>query len=505
MPHLLGIDLGTSSVKAVLVEAEDGRTVGQGSAEYPIHCSEAGFAEQDPVEWWRAAILAVRAALNSAERKLLPAAIGLSGQMHGTILLSAQDEPLSPAVIWPDLRSRDEVREITDRVGARRLIEITGSPLAPGFQAATLRWFQGERTEIWKRASKILLPKDYLRWRLTGEFASDPSDGSGTGMFDVQQRDWSVEILDSLQIEAGRLPSIQPSTNLAGELGPEVSNAFGLPPRLPVVIGAADTACRLLGVGAMQPGTLVVSISTGGQLIQAAGAPRIDRSGRTHTFCSALEPRETQAGWYRMGATLSAGQSLRWLKENVFALSDEGGYDQLTAMAEQVPVGSRGLIFLPYLAGERTPLMDPAARGLFLGLTLAHGRAEMVRAIMEGVTLSLYEAFRALVESIANPERILLAGGGARSRLWQQMVADVFGLPLRPLGGTEHSALGAAWLAGLGTGLISLDAMAPDASKYGPMIEPDLTRRETYQELLAIFRRAYRIHSEDFARLRDLR
>jgi xylulokinase len=430
------------------------------------------------------------------------AAIGLSGQMHGTILLDARDELLYPAVIWPDQRSKTQAQELTDRLGVERLIGITGNPLATGFQAATLLWIQRERPEIWNKVRKILLPKDYLRWRLTGEFATDPSDGSGTSLFNVQLRDWSPEILEILEIERGMVPQVKPSVSLAGGLRAEVAGLLNLPGGLPIFTGAADTACSLLGAGAVEARTLVVNISTGGQLIIPAGSPRIDRSGRTHTFCSSMEPGDSLAGWYRMGATLSAGQSLRWLQEKIFALDGEDATARLTAMAEQVPVGARGLIFLPYLVGERTPWMDPEARGLFLGLTLAHGQAELVRAVMEGVTLSLYEAYLALVESGEKPERILLAGGGARSPLWQQMVADVFGLPLQPLRVTEHSALGAAWLAGSGAGLFALDSVLPDWVECGPEIEPDFARWEKYQELLPIFRRAYSVHREDFARLR---
>jgi xylulokinase len=307
----------------------------------------------------------------------------------------------------------------------------------------------------------------------------------------VSKRDWSVRLLENLDINPEVMPPIQPSIKIAGNLGAEAAELLGLPPGLPVSTGAADTACSLLGAGVVRSETLLVSISTGGQLIRPIETPEIDRSGRTHTFCSALEPGSGQSSWYRMGATLSAGQSLRWLRDKIFALEGEDVYARLTAMAEQVPIGARGLIFLPYLSGERTPLMDPSARALFLGLSLAHGQPELVRAVMEGVTLSLYDAYCALADTDTSPKRIILAGGGARSRLWQQMVADVFGLPVWPLRVAEQSALGAAWLAGVGVGLFAVDSVSPGWAGLGTSIDPDPAHHERYLELLELFRRAY--------------
>jgi len=490
LTHLLGIDLGTSSLKVLLVK-ENGQISGRGSAEYPIQTPQPGQAEQDPDEWWQACQAAVRQALSSVDGPVKVGVIGLCGQMHGTILLDKQDRLLAPAVIWPDQRSPRQVKEIIELVGAERLIELTGSPAATGFQAATVRWFQQEQPEIWQRVRRVLLPKDYLRWRLTGEFASDASDGSGTLLLDVRSRDWSGELLAALDINFAQLPPVKPSIAIAGELRSDVASLLGLPPEIPVITGAGDTPASLLGAGVTDPETLLLTISTGGQLALPAFMVEVDQAGRMHTFCSALEPTREQAGWYKMGATLSAGRSLRWLRDNVFKLEGEGAYQRMTAWAAEVPPGARRLIFLPYLSGERTPLMDPLARGMFLGLTLQHGRPELVRAVLEGVTFSCYEACRVLIETGASPARVILAGGGARSPLWGQIVADVFGLPVQRLKTTEQSALGAGLLAGAGIGRLDACTTSQLWAEYDDPLEPKPQNHTLYMELLPLFREAY--------------
>jgi xylulokinase len=500
MSHLLSIDLGTSSVK-VLLAAETGQILGRGSAEYPIHHPKPDQAEQSPEDWWRATVTAVRQA--SAALQEVPieiSAIGLSGQMHGTVLLDKGGQPLAPAIIWPDQRSQQQVREITDLIGAERLIELTGSPVATGFQAATLRWIQQERPDLWRQTHSILLPKDYLRWRLTGAYQTDPSDGSGTLLLDVHRRDWSSEVLAALDIDVGRLPPVQPSAAATGRLTPQAADTLGLPAGIPVVTGAADTASSALGAGIVDAQTLLLTISTGGQL--PAPEVQVDRAGRIHTFCGALSPGPEQAGWYQMAAILSAGMALRWLRDQVLGLSGEAAYPQMMAWAETVPPGANGLLFLPYLVGERTPHMDPQARGLILGLTASHGRAELVRAVIEGVALACYDAYQVLVELGARPERIIMAGGGARSSLWQQIVADIFDLPVQQLQVGEQSAMGAILLAGGGVGLFEPGPTAQTWAAYGPLLKPNLQRHAFYQVLLPMFRSAYQKHREDFRQLK---
>ena len=506
---LLGIDLGTSAVKALLTGL-DGRVVGAGSAAYPILHPQPGFAEQNPDDWWRAVVAAVRQALananddeNSDENgdENHVAAIGLSGQMHGTVLLGEDGAPLTPAVIWPDQRSAQQVQEITELIGAERLIGITGSPVATGFQAATLRWIQQQRPDLWARIRHVLLPKDYIRWRLTGELASDPSDGSGALLLDVRTRDWSTELLDALEIPRAWLPPVQASASVAGGLLADPAAQLGLPAGATVVTGAADTACSALGAGAVHPGRLLLTISTGGQLILPVETVQVDPRGRIHTFCAALEPGPGLAAWYQMGAVLSAGMALRWLRDNVLGLAGEDAYARMTGWAGAAPPGADGLLFLPYLAGERTPHMDPAARGLFLGLTVQHGRGELVRAVLEGVTFACFDAFQVLAELGPPPDQVILAGGGAKSALWRQIVADVFGRPVRPLQVSEQSALGACALAGLGAGLIDLERIVDGWVAYGAAVEPDAERHAFYGERFALYQEAYRCNRGLFARL----
>ena len=495
---LIGIDLGTSSVK-VLVIAEEGQILGRGAAEYAIERPRPDWAEQSPDKWWDATVTAVRkATLGLDARTGVIDAIGLSGQMHGTVLLDEAGHLLNPAVIWPDRRSRRQVAEITGIIGAQRLISLTGSPLATGFQAATIRWFQQERPALWREVSTILTPKDTLRWRLTREFGSEPSDGSGTLLLDIHQRDWSADVLSAIGIDAGLLPKIRPSTAVAGYLTKEAAGELGLPAGIPVFSGAADTACGLLGAGVVDEGSLLLTISSGGQLVTPASKVEVDLEGRLHAFCSALEPTGEQPGWYQMGAILAAGLSLRWLRDQVLEMRQKEAYETMTAMAGEAPAGANGLLFLPYLLGERTPHMDPRARGLFLGLTVAHGRPEMIRAVMEGVALACYDAYETLIEVSTEAAQIVVAGGGARSRLWRQIIADVFGLPVRPVALEEQSALGAALLAGGGLNIFEPATAAREWAGYGPDVEPDARAHEQYGQLLSLFRDAYQKQSQDF-------
>jgi xylulokinase len=497
MSHLMGIDLGTSSVKVVLV-GEVGHIDGLGSAEYNIQKPQPGMAEQAPQEWWQAVVLAVHQALADAEDSIQVDAIGLDGQMHGTVLLDEGAQPLTPAVIWPDQRTERQVQEITELVGAQRLIEITGSPIAAGFQAATVRWFQQERPDIWERTRWVLLPKDYLRWRLTGEFASDPSDACSTLLLDARTRDWSADLLSILEIEPEKMPPVQPSISVSGELLAGAAAELGMPPRIPVITGAGDTASSVLGAGVTQPDTLLLNISTGGQLVQPVFDLQLDYEGRFHNFCTALEPGVHQAGWYKMGGILAAGLALRWLRDNVFANQGNQAYEQLTAWAEGVALGADGLLFLPHLVGERTPYMNSNARGMFLGLTLGHGQPHLVRAVMEGVGLAFYQAYGALAESGSPPERIVLAGGGAQSPLWRQIMADIFNLPVQRLQVVEQSAMGAALLAGAGIGRFDPAAEAQHWAAFDPPVEPLQENHARYLNMAARFQHAYNLHRDDY-------
>lgn len=486
----LGIDLGTSSVKALVVDAA-GQTRGMGGASYPVHHPEPGFAEQDPDDWWHGAVAAVRQATGWLPASHRVAGIGVTGQMHGTVMLGADDKPVTPAVIWSDQRSRRQVEALTKQIGLDRLIAITGSPLATGFQAATLAWFIQEKSSLWWRTKHVMLPKDELRRRMTGERATDPGDGSGTLLLDARWRNWSPAMLDATGVAAERLPRLADSTSVAGTLLPASAEAMGLAAGTPVVVGTGDAASGMLGSGTVDPATLLLSLSTGAQVMVSATGVHPDPFGRTHTFCSALEPSATTPGWYTMGATLAAGMALKWVRDELFQLGGADAYDRMSGWAREAPVGAGGLLFLPYLVGERTPYMDSRARGAFLGLAAHHDRGDVVRAVMEGVIFACLDAFDVLVEQGASPDQIVMTGGGSRAPVWRQIVADVFDLPVRALASTDQAALGAAMLAAVGIGQFDPVATARQWTNLGPAIEPNRARHQRYQELHAIFRDAY--------------
>jgi len=500
---LLGIDLGTSSVKTIIVDADSGRVLGSASSGYPLSHPEAGAAEQDPEEWWQATVSAVQRATAEAGPESAIQAIGLSGQMHGTVLLDRQGEPVAPAIIWSDLRSAASAAALTSTIGRDHLLDIAGSPIAAGFQAATIHWLRQSRPELWSRTASVLLPKDYLRFRLTGDSATDPSDATATLLLDAQTRQWSPVLLDAVGVAPAQLPAIFASSAVTGELTDGAARELGLVAGIPVVGGAGDAAAAAVGSGVVDPSTLLLTLSSGAQALAPATTPAVDPEGRIHTFCSAFEPGNGRAGWNLMGATMSAGLALRWLRHDLFELKDDEAFEDLEAAAN-VPVGSDGLLFLPYLTGERTPHMNPDARGMFIGLGPEHGRPELTRAVLEGVAMALYDAFLVVRETGANPERIVLAGGGSRSPLWRQIIADLFGLPLVPLRIDEQSAYGAAILAASVTGGSPVD-LARQWASYGNPVEPDATNYARYQQLHALFRETYTANAGIFDRLTAFR
>lgn len=485
---LLGIDLGTSSVK-VVVATTDGEALRAASADYSVLRPQLDFAEQEPEAWREAVIRAVREAMAGVDSAAI-AAIGLSGQMHGLVPLDAGGALLGRAIIWPDQRSREQVAALTKSVGLARLVEMTGSPLATGFMAATLLWLREHAPDLWSRLDLALLPKDWLRLWLTGEVATDASDASGALLLDVRTRDWCDELLKYAGLRREQLPLVKSSSALAGGLTELAARAMGLRSGTPVVVGAADAACSLLGAGAVEPGTLVVNLSTGGQVVLPVATPEVDVQGRIHTFCSALTGGEGGPGWYQMGACLSVGMALAWLRSEVFGWSGDV-YARMSAMAATVAPGADGLLFLPYLVGERTPHMDPRARAMFLGLTAAHGQAHLVRAVLEGAAFATYDAFQVLASLGGRPQEVVLAGGGSRSALWQQIVADLYGVPVRRLLVGEQSAMGAAILAAAGVGLLEAATAARQWTRLGAPVTPDASVGESYARRYELYRSAY--------------
>ncbi len=496
---LLGIDLGTSSVKALVVGREDGRTLGFASAGYPTTHPEPGFAEQSTDDWWRATVSAVRHALANANHPPIDA-IGLSGQMHGTVLLDADYLPLGPAVTWADQRSASDAIDVERSFGSN-MLDIAGSRIAPGFQAATLRWINRNHPDVCEAIRMILLPKDYLRFRLTREFLTDPSDASGTLLFDIRSRSWSVPLMLSAGVRPDQLPAIVPS---GGYLDRGAALELGLPPGLPVAGGAGDAPAAALGAGVIAPNDVLVTLSSGSQVYTPLATPNIDRSGRLHTFVAALDSNAT-APWYAMGATLNAGNAVQWLAEVLFGEPVDRGAERVSELASKSPPGANGLLFLPYLNGERTPHFDPAARGAFIGLDESHSRADLARALLEGIGFAAYDAF-ASVENLTGvaPASITLAGGGSQSTVWRQIIADQFGLPVRTVRGLEQSALGAAILAGVARG----DAIE---DLIGRWIRPSVTvlpspnDHDRYRTLLPLFRRGWQANRELMHALSEMR
>jgi xylulokinase len=483
--YLLGIDLGTSSVKAVLVH-RSGSVTARAVVEYDIEKPHPGWAEQDPEEWYQAATAAVRHVLTVAG---LPgeavAAAGLSGQMHGTVCLGENGRLLRPAVIWADQRSREQVDRLTKSIGKENLGAWIGGPLATGFMLPTLVWLQEHEPDTARKIRNLLLPKDYLRWRLTGVIGSEASDASSTGLFDPARRRWSHQLIDFLKLDHDILPTVHDSTALAGEITHQVSQDTGLKAGTPVAFGGSDQACQALGHGIVDPGSVSCTIGTGGQLFSALDRPVFDPGLRLHLFCHALPER-----WHQLAATLSAGLSLKWLKK---ILSPGESYQSLADAAMSIPPGSDGLIFLPYLAGERTPHMDPAARGAFIGLTLRHSKAHLVRAVMEGAVFALRQGLDVMVENGANVDRIIASGGAVVHPLWQELVADIFQREIILTGVREASGVGAALLAGAGAGFFS-DIRTVSLKWSGSRFEsvhPDLERSERYQGIFEIYTSLY--------------
>jgi xylulokinase len=450
----VGIDVGTTGVKAVALST-DGEVLARAERGYPLSTPRPGWSEQEPEDWWRA----TEAAL--ADLPAEPAAIGLSGQMHGLVVLDEGDRVLRPAILWNDQRTAAECVEIEERVGLARLIELTGNRALTGFTAPKLLWLQRHEPDTYARVRRIALPKDYVRLRLTGEHAIDVADASGTLLFDVARRRWSAEMLDALDVPEQWLPAAHESAAIGG---------------------AGDQASGAVGVGAVEQGVLSIVLGTSGVVFATLPAFAADAQARLHTFCHAVPGR-----WHAMGVMLSAAGSLRWLREAI-----GGTYDQLVAEAEKWPPGSEGLLFQPYLAGERTPHADPNARGAFVGLSMRHDRGALVRAVLEGVAYGLRDSLELLRELGVEAEAARVSGGGARSELWLRIVASVLDLPLERTVAEEGAAFGAALLGGVAAGVFQeVDEAVRSCVRVRDRIEPEPAWRQAYEQGYARFRSLY--------------
>ena len=463
----LGMDVGTGGTRAVLVN-EQGQVVSSASEEHaPFRTPHPGWAEQDPEDWWRAALIAIKAAIAAAPEPREPiAGVGLTGQMHGAVMLDKAGQVLRPSLIWCDTRTQPQCDWLTKEIGYARLIELTCNPALPNFTLTKLLWVKEHEPEIFARTAHILCPKDYVRFRLTGTYAIDVQEASGTLLLDVTHRRWSAEVAAAAGIPLDWLPDVFESPQVCASISEEAAALTGLTHGIPVAAGAGDQGAGAVGMGILQPGSVSATIGTSGVVFAATAEPIKDPKGRLHTFCHAVPGR-----WHVMGVTQSAGLSFRWLKETFFSGAD---YDALTAAAANIPPGSEGLEWAPYLLGERTPHLDPAIRAAFTGIGATHTAAHFTRAVLEGVAYSLQDTF-SLFAALGIPvSGIRLGGGGARGPLWRQIQAGIYGQAVEILTAEEGGAFGAALMAGVGAGAWrDLDAACAAGITVAQRIEPD--------------------------------
>jgi xylulokinase len=502
MSHTLGLDLGTTGVK-VLAVAPDGEIVASASEEYPLYHPEVGWSEQDPADWWAGTTAAVESVLaDPAVDADAVDAVGLTGQMHGSVFLDEAGEVLRPAILWNDTRTTAQCERIHETVGEERLLELASNPAFEGFTAPKILWVQANEPGVFERTDRILLPKDYLRYRLTDGFATDVSDASGTLLLDVGERDWSAELLEALEIPRSTLPEVYESPEVTGTVTEAAAEATGLPAGTPVVAGAGDNAAGAVGTGVIGDGDAWGSIGTSGVVFVATDEELTDPGGRAHTFCHAVPGM-----WHVMGVMLAAGGAFRWFADTLGGpeaqvaefLDEDDQYDLLTREAASVEPGSEGLVFLPYIDGERTPHRDADARGVFFGLSSRHEKPHLVRSVMEGVTYGLRDSLGIVRELGVEVTELKASGGGAKSPLWRQIQADVLDADILTPAVDEGPAYGAALLAGVGAGTYpDVETACERAVAVTERVEPDDTARRVYDEYYEVFRSLYPALEESF-------
>lgn len=495
MAVLIGIDIGTTGTKTILLDSERKQVVASALAEYPLHTPRPGWTEQDPLDWWRATVETIRAVLaSSGVEPRAVKGIGLSGQMHGSVFLDAAGQVIRPALLWNDQRTGAQCEWITRTAGQALIHAEIRNPVLTGFQAGKIIWLRDEEPAHFDRVRHVLLPKDYIRYRLTGEFATEVSDASGTALLNVPARDWSTAVLDKIGLPRAWFPRVHESPEVTGTITAQVAEETGLAVGTPVVGGAGDCAAGAVGCGIVRPGLMWASTGTSGVIFASADEPFTDEHLRTHTFCHAVPGK-----WHVMGVVLSAGGSLRWYRDAlcgaekaVAQLTGQDPYELICVGAANAPVGSEGLIFLPYLTGERTPYPDPNARGAFLNLSLRHDKRHLARAVLEGVAYALRDSLTIMRESGVPIEEVRASGGGARSPVWRQIQADVFGVPLSTINVEEGPALGVALLAGVGTGAWeSVEAACDDVIQTVSVTEPIPSHVAIYNDYYELYQSCY--------------
>ncbi len=494
MKYLLGIDIGTSGTKTVLFD-RGGNPISSSTAEYPLYQPEIGWAEQDPQDWWKAVCITINQVIKDSNiNPKSISGIGLSGQMHGLVMLDGDGNVLRKSIIWCDQRTAKECVEITEKVGEKRLIDITANPALTGFTASKILWVRNNEPEIYEKCRKILLPKDYIRYMLTGEFATEVSDASGMQLLDIKNRCWSKEVLNALDIPIEYLGDVHESIVVSGKVHKKAAEVTGLKENTPVVGGAGDQAAGAIGNGIIKSGQISSTIGTSGVVFAHLDEPIIDEKGRVHTFCHAVP-----GAWHMMGVTQGAGLSLKWFRDNFCTNEIEVAkgmgidpYVLMTKEAEKVPTGSRGVIYLPYLMGERTPHLNPKAKSVFFGLSAAHTKNEMLRAVIEGVSYSLLDCMEIIKDTGMNPTNVMVSGGGGKSELWRQILADMFNCKVSTNKSSEGPALGVALLAGVGTGVYKdIDEACSIAISENSVQFPKEENSLVYKRYYEIYKKIY--------------
>ncbi|HET9914284.1 MAG TPA: xylulokinase [Anaerolineales bacterium] len=493
--YFLGIDTSTTSSKALLID-EEGKVVAVASSPHTLQTPKPLWSEQDPREWWGAVAASIkRVLMESGVGAEQVAAIGLTGQMHGLVLLDEAGNVLRPAILWNDQRTQAECDEIHARIGRERFIQITGNVALTGFTAPKILWVQKNEPDVYAKARHVLLPKDYIRFKLTGEYAMDKADGAGTVLFDLKSRAWSAEVLEKLGIDPAWMPRTFEGPEFTGRLTREAALATDLKEGTPVAAGGGDQAAQAVGVGAVEPGVVALTVGTSGVVFATTPSALVEPEGRLHAFCHAVPGM-----WHFMGVMLSAAGSLQWYRDT---LAPTMSFDELLKEAEPVPAGSEGLQFLPYLSGERTPHPDPLARGAFIGLTLRHGRGHMTRAVLEGVAFGLKDSFTLIQNAgLGEIKQVRASGGGTKGALWRQILASALEAELVTVNTSEGAAFGAALLAGVGSGTWSdVPAACKAAIKITGSTSPDPAQVEAYRKAYPLYRDLYPALKPSFGKM----